>query len=143
MGAGRTLQIVGAGTEDRKSVVSSDLVVVPCLVHNMSEASVGDFLGVVGLLFGFAWALGERYRLLALEQKIGRASCLPIWSLFHASYTTCLKHRWATSSESSGFCSASHGRWENATDCWRWNRRSEERRVFRSGRCSMPRTQHV
>jgi O-antigen ligase len=44
------------------------LVVVSCLVHNMSEASIGDFLGVVGLLFGFAWAMGERYRLLALEE---------------------------------------------------------------------------
>jgi O-antigen ligase len=44
------------------------LVVVPCLVHNMSEASIGDFLGVVGILFGLAWALSERYRLLALEE---------------------------------------------------------------------------
>ena len=44
------------------------LVVVPCLIHNMSEASVGDFLGLIGLLFGFVWAVGERYRLLVLEQ---------------------------------------------------------------------------
>jgi hypothetical protein len=44
------------------------LVVAPCLIHNMSEASVGDFLGLVGLLFGFAWAVGERYRLLVLER---------------------------------------------------------------------------
>jgi len=44
------------------------LVVIPCLIHNMSEASVDDFLGVIGLLFGLAWAVGERYRLLVQEQ---------------------------------------------------------------------------
>ncbi len=44
------------------------LVVIPCLVHNMSEASIGDFLGMVGLLFGISWAIGERYRLLVQEQ---------------------------------------------------------------------------
>jgi O-antigen ligase len=44
------------------------LVVIPCLVHNMSEASIGDFLGVVGLLFGVAWAVGERYRMFAQEE---------------------------------------------------------------------------
>lgn len=44
------------------------LVVAPCLIHNMSEASVGDFLGVIGLLFGLVWAIGERYRLLAQER---------------------------------------------------------------------------
>jgi O-antigen ligase len=45
------------------------LVVLPCLVHNMSEASLGDFYGVLGILFGLVWAIGERYRLLALEQE--------------------------------------------------------------------------
>ena len=44
------------------------LVVIPCMIHNMSEASIGDFLGMVGLLFGLAWAIGERYRLLVQEQ---------------------------------------------------------------------------
>ena len=44
------------------------LIVVPCLIHNMSEASVLDFLGVIGLLFGVAWAVGERYRLYAMER---------------------------------------------------------------------------
>jgi O-antigen ligase len=44
------------------------LVVIPCLIHNMSEASIGDFLGSVGLLFGITWAIGERYRLLVQEQ---------------------------------------------------------------------------
>jgi O-antigen ligase len=44
------------------------LVIIPCLIHNMSEASVGDFLGLIGLLFGLAWAVGERYRLLMLER---------------------------------------------------------------------------
>jgi len=44
------------------------LVVLPCLLHNLSEASVGDFLGKVGLLFGISWAVAERYRLLMLER---------------------------------------------------------------------------
>ncbi|HLX37697.1 MAG TPA: O-antigen ligase family protein, partial [Candidatus Binataceae bacterium] len=43
-------------------------VILPCLVHNMSEATLGDFYGAVGILFGLVWAIGERYRLLALEQ---------------------------------------------------------------------------
>ena len=44
-------------------------VILPCLVHNMSEASLGDFYGAVGIIFGLAWAIGERYRLLAREQE--------------------------------------------------------------------------
>jgi O-antigen ligase len=44
------------------------LVVVPCLIHNISEASIGDFLGMVGFLFGVCWAVGERYRLMSLER---------------------------------------------------------------------------
>jgi O-antigen ligase len=44
------------------------LVVIPCLIHNMSEASIGDFIGMVGILFGVSWAIGERYRLLVQEQ---------------------------------------------------------------------------
>ena len=46
------------------------LVVIPCLIHNMSEASIGDFLGMVGILFGLSWAIGERYRLLVQEQAV-------------------------------------------------------------------------
>jgi O-Antigen ligase len=44
------------------------LVIIPCLIHNMSEASIGDFLGMVGILFGVSWAIGERYKLLVQEQ---------------------------------------------------------------------------
>jgi O-antigen ligase len=44
------------------------LVVVPCLIHNISEASIGDFLGMVGFLFGVCWAVGERYRMMTLER---------------------------------------------------------------------------
>jgi len=44
------------------------LIVIPCLIHNLSEASVGDFTGLLGLLFGFSWAVGERYRMLASER---------------------------------------------------------------------------
>jgi hypothetical protein len=43
------------------------LVIIPVLIHNLTEAAVGDFLGVEGLLFGLAFVIGERYRLLALE----------------------------------------------------------------------------
>ena len=45
------------------------LIIIPCLVHNMSEASLGDFYGIIGILFGLVWAMGERYRLLAQEQE--------------------------------------------------------------------------
>jgi exopolysaccharide production protein ExoQ len=44
------------------------LIVIPCLIHNISEASIGDFTGLIGLMFGFSWAVGEHYKLLALEQ---------------------------------------------------------------------------
>ena len=48
------------------------LIVIPCLIHNMSEASLGDFTGLLGLLFGFAWTIGERYRSWALEELQAR-----------------------------------------------------------------------
>jgi len=44
------------------------LVVVPCLIHNLAEAAIGDFLGLDGILIGLFWALGERYRLLLMER---------------------------------------------------------------------------
>jgi hypothetical protein len=38
------------------------------LINNFSEALLGDFTDSVGLLFGLVWALGERYRMLALQR---------------------------------------------------------------------------
>lgn len=43
------------------------LIVVPILINNLTEELLGDFTDSVGVLFGLAWALGERYRLLALQ----------------------------------------------------------------------------
>jgi O-Antigen ligase len=45
------------------------LVLVPILVHNMAESSAGDFIFALGLLFGATWAIGERYRLLAIKRE--------------------------------------------------------------------------
>ena len=44
------------------------LIVVPILIYNFTEALLGDFAGSVALLFGLVWAIGERYRLFALER---------------------------------------------------------------------------
>jgi O-Antigen ligase len=44
------------------------LIVIPILINNFSEALLGDFTDSVGLLFGLVWALGERYRMLALQR---------------------------------------------------------------------------
>jgi O-antigen ligase len=44
------------------------LVVLPLLVLNLTEVVLGDFGSAEGVLFGLAWALGERYRELALAQ---------------------------------------------------------------------------
>jgi O-antigen ligase len=43
-------------------------VVVPAMIYNLTEAAIGDFFGVVGILFGLVWVLAELYRL----QTIGR-----------------------------------------------------------------------
>jgi hypothetical protein len=43
------------------------LIVIPILINNLTEELLGDFMGSVGVLFGLTWALGERYRLFALE----------------------------------------------------------------------------
>jgi hypothetical protein len=44
------------------------LIVVPILINNLSEALLGDLTESMGVLFGVVWALGERYRLLALQR---------------------------------------------------------------------------
>ncbi len=46
------------------------LVIVPILVHSMAESALGDFHGLVGVVFGMAWAIGERQRLLAVERAL-------------------------------------------------------------------------
>ena len=51
------------------------LVLVPCLIHNLAEAAIGDFTGLDGILIGLTWAIGERYRLLIMERaEAARAS---------------------------------------------------------------------
>ena len=53
------------------------VIVIPILINNFSEALLGDFTDSVGMLFGLVWALGERYRLLALQRAdIVRAETL-------------------------------------------------------------------
>jgi len=47
-------------------------MVIPMLVHNLAEASVGDFIGPVGLCFGLVWALAERSRMVFREQDAAR-----------------------------------------------------------------------
>jgi hypothetical protein len=44
------------------------LIIVPILINNLSEALLGDLTESMGVLFGVVWALGERYRLLALQR---------------------------------------------------------------------------
>ena len=46
------------------------LVVIPLLIYNLTEAGLGDFMGQTGFLFGLAWAIAERYRIL----EIGRTA---------------------------------------------------------------------
>jgi O-antigen ligase/polysaccharide polymerase Wzy-like membrane protein len=44
------------------------LIVIPILIYNITEALLVDFAGNAALLFGLVWAIGERYRLFALER---------------------------------------------------------------------------
>jgi O-antigen ligase len=57
------------------------LVIIPCLIHNIAEAAIGDFLGLDGILIGLTWVLGERYRLLLMEraetERLNEISQLP------------------------------------------------------------------
>jgi hypothetical protein len=41
------------------------LIVIPLLIHNLTEASLGDCDGPIGVLFALTWFMAERYRLLA------------------------------------------------------------------------------
>ncbi|HTY54079.1 MAG TPA: O-antigen ligase [Candidatus Binataceae bacterium] len=44
------------------------LMVLPMLIHNLTEASIGDCLGSIGLVFGLTWAIAERHRLIRLQE---------------------------------------------------------------------------
>jgi hypothetical protein len=44
------------------------LLLIPILVHNMSEVMADDALGIVGFLFGLSWVIAERYRLLRVAR---------------------------------------------------------------------------
>lgn len=45
------------------------LIVIPLLVYNLTEAALGDCIQASGLLFGLAWAIGERYRMLLARER--------------------------------------------------------------------------
>jgi O-antigen ligase len=57
------------------------LMVVPLLVYNLTEAALGDFLGDDGFLFGLAWAIAERFRILetanAAQERAAEMEALP------------------------------------------------------------------
>jgi O-antigen ligase len=44
-------------------------MVIPMLVHNLTEASVTDFTSILGLAFGMVWMIAERSRILCDEQE--------------------------------------------------------------------------
>ena len=44
-------------------------LLVPILIHNMSEVMADDGTGIVGFFFGLLWILGERYRLVATSNE--------------------------------------------------------------------------
>lgn len=46
------------------------LIAVPLLVHSMTESMAGDFIFETGPLFGLAWALAERQRLLMADRAL-------------------------------------------------------------------------
>lgn len=53
------------------------LIVIPILIYNVTEVVLGEFADSVGLLFGLAWAIAERYRLLELERaRAARAEAI-------------------------------------------------------------------
>lgn len=57
------------------------LVLIPILVHNMTEVMADDATGTVGFLFGLVWVIAERYRLLAMaaarESRAEEVAAMP------------------------------------------------------------------
>ncbi len=57
------------------------LVLIPILVHNMTEVMADDATGTVGFLFGLVWVIAERYRLLAIaaarESRAEEVAAMP------------------------------------------------------------------
>jgi len=49
-------------------------LLVPILVHNMSEVMADDAIGIVGFFFGLLWVLGERYRLVIASNERAAAA---------------------------------------------------------------------
>ncbi|MGO9060764.1 MAG: O-antigen ligase family protein [Candidatus Binataceae bacterium] len=43
-------------------------IVIPMLVHNLTEASITDFTSIIGLSFGLVWMIAERARMRFEEQ---------------------------------------------------------------------------
>jgi O-antigen ligase len=44
------------------------LLLIPILVHNMSEVMADDALGIVGFMFGLTWVIAERFRLVSIAR---------------------------------------------------------------------------
>lgn len=44
------------------------LIVLPLLLHNITESGIGDCEGAIGALFGLVWFMAERYRLTMLAR---------------------------------------------------------------------------
>lgn len=57
------------------------LILIPILVHNMTEVMADDATGTVGFLFGLVWVIAERYRLLAIavarESRAEEVAAMP------------------------------------------------------------------
>ena len=49
-------------------------IVIPMLVHNLTEASITDFTSIIGLGFGLVWAIAERARMLWRAGRADRAA---------------------------------------------------------------------
>jgi len=39
------------------------------LVHNLSEDSIGDCVGAIGIVFGLLWAIAERHRIVRFQEE--------------------------------------------------------------------------
>jgi hypothetical protein len=45
-------------------------MVIPMLIHNLTEASISDCTGLVGIAFFLTWAIAEKVRILRREQEV-------------------------------------------------------------------------
>jgi O-antigen ligase len=45
------------------------LIAVPTLIYNLTEAAIGDFTGILGVLFGLVWVVAEKYRITMIAHR--------------------------------------------------------------------------